>query len=110
MTRHVLLVQRYAEGAKDRHGNVTVTYLPTEPVPIRAAAPGAAQERIVAGRNPDEVAWTLYAPAGVQVASRDRAIWLGVEYEVMGDSLDWSHGPWDFPDAGVVIELRRQGG
>ena len=108
--RYQLLVERYVEGAPDRHGNITAGYSVAETVPIRAAAPGASEERVISGRNPEDVAWTLYALAGARVEARDRAIWQGDEYEVMGDSLDWTLGPWANPAAGVVIELRRQEG
>lgn len=99
-----------AGGDRNPHGYVPVGGWEDYPIPIHGRAPGASQESVSAGRDQSLVAWTLYCPAGVQVQASDRVVVDGVEFEAVGDSLDWSHGPWGHPTAGVVVELKRQEG
>ena len=92
-------------GALDAHNNAVDAWADPVPILVHGVAPGASQEAVAAGRDVSSVAWTVYAPAGTVVGRRDRIVWQGVEYAVQGEPADWSHGPWPFPGAGVVIEL-----
>lgn len=103
-------IHRHSLGAVDAHNNPADVWTAATPILVHGVAPGASQEALQAGRDVSRVAWTVYAPAGVSVAARDRVAWLGITYEVLGDSLDWSHGPWANPAAGVVFELGRSEG
>lgn len=107
---HSITVKRQQLGAVDAHGNPTVTYSTPETIAVHGIAPGASAESVAAGRNVDSVAWTVYAPAGTVIAAADVVTVAGVDYEVNGDSLDWTRGPWPNAAAGVVIELRRRSG
>lgn len=112
-TPHAIFVRRWQSGAeRDPLGNPITGHGTPEPVAVHAIAPGASSESVAAGRNTDAVDWTIYAPAGVTVGARDLVLLEagGDEYQVEGDSLDWTNGPWANPVAGVVIELKRQGG
>lgn len=112
-TPHAIWVRRWTAGVeRDPLNNPIDGYGDPEPVAVHSIAPGASKEAVAAGRNPDEVSFTLHAPAGITVGARDRVLFElgGVEYDVFGDSADWAHGPWPNPVAGVVIELRRQEG
>jgi hypothetical protein len=53
------------------------------PVPGCYVEPGTTQENLV-GRDEVLVAWTVYAPAGVDVLATDRIEHAGVDYEVFG--------------------------
>lgn len=112
-TPRTVFVRRWVEGVeRDPLNNPISGHGAPEPVAVHSIAPGASTESVAAGRSPDEVSWTIHAPAGVEVDSKDLVLLVagGDEYEVVGDSLDWTQGPWHNPVAGVVIELKRQEG
>ena len=109
-TPYSIAVKRWQAGALDAHGNPAATYSAPEPIAVHGIAPGPSAESVAAGRNIDGVAWTVYAPAGTVVGARDVVIVGGVDYEAVGDSLDWTRGPWANSAAGVVIELRKRSG
>ena len=109
--RHLLSVRRWSESAEvDKHNNPVGGYGEPEPLPVLALEPGASREAVASGRVTDEVAWTLYCPAGTQVGGRDVVAIDGIDYPVNSDSLDWTRGPWENPAAGVVVELLRKRG
>ena len=108
---HLIAVRRWHESTDvDAHGNPVAGHGDPEPLPAHGWAPGASRESLEAGRDADEVAWTVYLPAGVSIDARDLVILDGTEYAVNGNSLDWSHGPWGNPVAGIVVELVRKEG
>ena len=112
-TPHTIYVRRWVEGAEeDPLGNPISGHGDPEPLAVHGIAPGASAESVAAGRNTDAVEWTVYAPAGTSVAARDLVLLQldGDEYQVDGDSLDWTNGPWLNPVAGVVIELKKSEG
>lgn len=103
-----VLLLRWSEGVKDEYGDASSEYV-EEDLWLHGLAPGA-MDLNVPNRDADEVKWTLYAPAGTTVSAQDLVIVDSEEYQVNGDSLDWTRGPWIYPDAGVVIELRKVDG
>ena len=105
---YTITFRTYSEGEPDRYGDVTPVWTDRE-IPVHGMAPGA-QERSDGDRTSEEVAWTVYAPSGTVVSSKDSAIIDGREYQVIGQPADWSRSPFPFGDAGVVIELRNQEG
>ena len=109
---HALTVLRYTEtGDRDAHNNpVHEWVLDPNPVHVHYVAPGPADESLQPGSNPTEIALNVGAPPGVHVAARDRVVWQGEQYEVVGEPMDWTKGPWPNPAAGVVFELRRTEG
>lgn len=112
-TPRTVYVRRWSVTAeRDPHNNPIAGHGALEPMPVHGIAPGASEESVAAGRNPTEISWTITAPAGSHVGAKDLVLLEpgGVEYEVEGESHDWTRGPWVNPVAGVVIELKRQGG
>ena len=95
----------HSESGLDAHNNAVDAWAAPAPLQVHAVAPGASVEAVRAGRDVSAVLWTVYAPAGTVVGSRDRIMWQGVEYAVQGQPDDWTHGPWVNPTAGVTIEL-----
>lgn len=84
-----------------------------DPAPweVRGVAPGAMVEPGDPNRDRSDIAWTVYADASDDVPTeRDRVDFLGDTYEVAGRPADWTHGPWENPAAGVVVELKRTEG
>jgi hypothetical protein len=107
----ILTVRRRTAGTRDAHGNVAVTYAAGTPWTVRGVAPGAMLEPAVPNRDRSDIAWTVYADASPDVpGALDRVEWDGVTYEVDGTPKDWTHGPWENPAAGVVVELKRMEG
>lgn len=105
-TPYTLSVQRWIPGGvPNPHGYSEGSYSAPEDLPAHAVAPGASLESISAGRSSNQVAWTVYAPAGTSVLSKDLVTFKGVEYEVDGDALDFTFSPWSNPVAGVTFEL-----
>lgn len=109
-TPYTIYVKRYTSAGEDAHGNPISTFSAPEPVPVHWIAPGASFESVRAGRNVDGIAYNIGAPAGTVIDARDVVEVDGVAYEVAGNSLDWTRGPWPNPVAGVVIELRKRSG
>ena len=109
---HLILVRRWVESATefDEHGNPLTGYGDPEPVPVHSIAPGPSSESVRAGRVSDEVEFTILAPAGVAVDARDVVLIGDDQFQVHGDSRDWTRGPWPMPIAGVEIELSRKRG
>lgn len=110
-TPWMVTLMRWSAGVKDEYGDPTAEYV-EEDLWLHGLAPGA-MDLDQPNRNAEEVLWTLYAPGGTTVASQDLIIlpWdPATQYEVNGRSKDWTKGPWDYPDAGVVIELRKVAG
>lgn len=110
-TPHAVSVRRWVPGGTPNpHGYSEGSHGPAEPLPVHALAPGASEEARQSGRDVSEVAWTVYAPAGTVIGSEDLVTVGADEFEVVGDSLDWTRGPWPNAAAGVVFELKRQEG
>lgn len=111
-TPYALTVLRYAEdAARDAHNNPIGEWAADQvPVRVHYVAPGPSQETLQAGGNPAEIAWNVGAPAGTRIAARDRVVWQGHTYELVGEPQDWTAGPWRHPTAGVTFELRRTEG
>lgn len=114
--RFTLQVRRRVEDGVDAHNNPVVTYDEPADWPVYGYAPrqwpptpasGTAMAEFGAmGRNLDIVAWTVFAPkSDATPGALDHVVLDGVEYEVVGEPMDWTNGPWQV-GAGVVVELR----
>lgn len=106
-TPYVIGIRRWSEGESTPHGYTRGKHGEPEQVLIHAVAPGPSKESIEAGRDADEVEWTVYAPPGVHVSPRDLVVLDGTEFEVVGNTRDYTLGPWANPVAGVEIPLKR---
>lgn len=110
-TPHLIHVRRWSESeTRDAHGNPVASLGTPEPLWVHSIAPGPSSESVRAGRVADEVELTVLAPAGTAVDARDVVVIDDLEYQVHGDSRDWTRGPWPTPIAGVEIELSRKRG
>ena len=105
----VTILHRGSEtpGSANGYGEPDYEWAP-EVVPVHGMAPGPAVNIVDPTREAEEVAWTIYAPAGTTLPQgrTDKVIIpvLG-EFPVVGTPQDWSKGPWANPAAGVVIEV-----
>lgn len=111
-TPHTIYVRRWTAAGEDPLGNPISGHGDPEPLRVHGIGPGPSRESLLAGRSTSEVAWNITAPAGTSVNSRDLVLLDldGPEYEVDGEAMDWTRGPWRNPVAGVVIELKRNEG
>lgn len=107
----ILYVRRLTSGAEDAHGNAARTFAAPVEWEVWGVAPGGMAEPYYPNRDLSDIAWTVFAPASDDVPTgRDRVDFEGETYEVNGDPKDWTHGPWEHPAAGVVVELKRAEG
>ena len=106
---HTATVRRWSAGAPDAHG-VPADVWADEQISVHGVGPATDEATTGDYRADDSETITVYAPPGVSVAARDRIVWQGRTFEVVGDSVDWSAGPWQNTAAGVVIRARRTDG
>lgn len=106
-TPWTVLVRRFQSGATDPLGNPAKSWGNPEPLLVHGIQPGAMAEPGEPGRDADEVLWSVLAPAGSSVESRDKVILPGMpdEFDVIGHPKDYTRGPWANPVAGIVVEL-----
>lgn len=110
-TPWTLQLKRYISTTTDDRGNDVAEYDDPIAWPVHSYAPGANDEPGTAGRDLSLILWTVHAPAtGLIPSERDLVTIDGVDFEVDGRPSDWSHGPWPFPGAGIVVLLRRAEG
>lgn len=94
-------IRRRIDVPPERLDDTPRSWGPPEPLPVHAMAPGS-QDPAVAGREAEDVAWTIYLPPGVTVSSLDLLVIDGDSYEIAGRGRDWG--------AGVVVEAKRREG
>lgn len=109
-TNYLLQVRRYQGLDYDAHGNIIPVWGVPVPWPVYYLAPGPSSE--ITDRTREEMArvtWNVGAPATEAApGERDLVLVDGVEFEVEGRPLDYTHTPWPpHPTAGVVVELHR---
>lgn len=116
-THHTLGVRRRIAGSKDARNNPTITYGASAPWQVHSYAPGAAGSSTannavnLPNRDLSLILWTVYAPANGEAPTElDLVVLDGVEYAVEGRPGDWTNGPHPFPNAGLVVELKRAEG
>lgn len=110
-TPYVLSVRRWQTGTTpNAHGYSEGSHGAPETFSVHSVAPGPSLEAMAAGRTTAQVAWTVYAPAGVSINSKDLVTFNGTEYGVVGDSLSYTFSPWVNPIAGVTFELKKMEG
>lgn len=109
-TPHVVGHRVYEAGAVDSRGNVIDSWADEVPLAVHGIAPGSMSEPGNGSRDLSLVVWSVIAPAGTAVGSKDLVVVGGREFRVDGEPRDWTLGPWDVSIAGVVIELIRAEG
>ena len=110
-TPYLLSVRRWqAGGTPNPHGYSEPSYSEPEGLPVHAIAPGPSEEAVASGRDTSSTAWTVYAPAGTSITSKDLVTFNGTEYQVDGDALDFTSPPWANPIAGVTFALTHKEG
>ena len=106
---YVLQIVRRVIGATDALGNPAESWADPVPWLVHAYQQGASPESVRQGREPSNVALTVYAPTA-PFTGRDRVVVGGESFAVIGDPADWTKGPWDNPVAGFEVQLKRQEG
>lgn len=96
-----VLIRRRIETPPELLDETPRTWGAPEPLPVHAMAPGS-QDPAIAGREAEDVEWTLYLPPGIAVSTLDRLVIDGEEYEVNGRAKDWGRG--------LVVEAKRREG
>lgn len=99
----------YTEGVKDAHGNPVESWGPPRELSVFAVYPTSSTE-------PDNANRTTLVSTGLSVLAppmeidpRDRFVWQGETWEVVGWPKDWTHGPFGWTP-GIEISLRRTEG
>jgi hypothetical protein len=74
-----------------------------------AVAPGAVVEAFEPNRDGAGVEFTIYAPPGVDVGSRDRVKLPGhtEPFEITGSPQAWGRNPFTGGESGVVLQVGR---
>ena len=108
-TPYVLQVTRRIAGATDALGNPAETQGPPFPWLVHGYQPGASLESVQRGREPSSVSLTVYAP-DAPFTGGDWVVVDGEMFDVVGDPMDWTNGPWVNPVAGFEVQLKRQEG
>lgn len=110
-----LTVYRLAAGPLDAHGNATRVRTPTHQIDNCLVAPPVAltnagkYEPAAPGRTPVNEIFTVYAPPGADIGSRDEVDLDGKRYEVIGEPGSWPD-PWTGITEGVVFAMERRQG
>ena len=108
-TPYTLQIVPSVEGAPDTLGNVATTDGPPVPWLVHSWHHGSSDEAVQQGREPSSVSVTVYAPTA-PLTGRDRVVIGSDSFAVIGDPRDWTHGPWDHPQAGFEVQLKRREG
>lgn len=98
----------FVADGEDDTGNTVESWLPAVSVGVFAFDPGSSSEPRQ-GNDRVIVEPTLYVPAGLVMASRDRVVARGDRYEVEGETREWVH-PTDATRRANVVTLRRADG
>lgn len=109
-TPYTLRVRSKVDGDPDEFGNVTSTWVERDWLVHGYVEGPATTEQLGSNRDLSVVSYTVLAPAGSGVGEYDEVRVAGEWYAVNARPADYSHGPWEFPDAGVVVELRAANG
>ena len=112
-TPYTVLLRSPTTGGEDAHGNPVSGWGDPRSWDVHAIAPGASEEPRKPNRDLSVIAWTVYGPKGGEPGERDQVAlpWAPSEwFDIEGRPDDWTHGPWNLPVAGVVVELRRPEG
>lgn len=112
-TPHTLRVRASTTtGTADGFGNIPAASWTERDWPVHGYVEGVATTEQVGDNRADlsVIAYTVYAPAAASPGEYDEVQLAGQWYPVNGRPKDYSHGPWPFPGAGVVVELRKVNG
>lgn len=95
----------YQSGLEDAHGNPIPGW--AAPVDVRAMwwSP-ATQEPLLAGHDREVVDVVVVVASTTTVGARDRMVVEGREFEIVGDPLDFDHGP-HLPAGVRPVNLKR---
>ena len=118
-TPYTLRVRTQETGPDDDLGNSTSTWVERDWRVHSYVQGPATTEQLASNRDLSVIAYTVLAPAvgipgeydevaviGHNIGDVDKLVW----HAVNGRPADYSHGPWVFPEAGAVVELRTANG
>lgn len=111
-TPYMIQVERWSANAasRDAHGNPVESYAAAVDVAVHWIVGADSAEGVAGGRRHAEAVLQVGAPAGTVVAERDRVVINGARWQVVGEPLDFTRGPWAMPFAGITFELKRDRG
>lgn len=113
MTRQAITevgIRVHSTSGTDAYNNPVGSWAAPATTYVYGIAPKTPEEQHEAGRDPVIKGWTLYAPATVTLAARDRVDYDGDTYEVEGDPAVWTNGPYSGDTPGLVAHLKRAEG
>lgn len=85
------------------------TTLTETPIHGVAVEPRPSQEPVQDARNAVTSGYTLYVPAGAQIAPRDRVRVRGEVYSILGEPAEWI-SPFTGWTPGIVVQVGRTDG
>lgn len=106
---YTVSVLRYVPGATDAHGNPAPTYAPAVDQSVYAVGPKHNVENNDGTRDSTVTLREVYAPPGFSVDPLDLLEIDGETWEVFGNVLDYTKGPFSY-HPGVVVTVRLQEG
>lgn len=109
-TPYTLRVRTQETGPDDDLGNSTSTWVERDWRVHSYVQGPATTEQLASNRDLSVIAYTVLAPAVAIPGEYDEVAVGGVWHAVNGRPADYSHGPWVFPEAGAVVELRTANG
>lgn len=98
---------RVASTIGDRYGNASPSGWTATPIPGATVGPRTSSDESSPGRAAVVTGLALYAPAGTDLAARDRVRFDGETYTLDGDIASW---PTVAGVGGIVVNLRRVAG
>lgn len=108
---YTLGVKRRRTGTKDTRNNPVITYDDPHDWAVYGYHSGANTDPGLPNRDMSLILWTVYSDVTDEAPGElDRVVLNGAEYDVEGRPVDYSNGPWNFPGAGLVVELKRAEG
>jgi hypothetical protein len=102
---HIIGRLAYTAGAEDSHGNAAASWAAAVDVAVYAIY-ATTSEQTATARQSAISDLTVLLPAGSGFTARDRAIYGGNTFEVVGDLEPFGTGPFSFA-AGDRLSLRR---
>ncbi len=91
---HEVSIERWVDDGIDDLNNRTGHYAPPEKVMVAGLAPPATAEPTTVGENRVVVDTDMYAPIEIGAMPKDRVVFRGRRYEVIGHQQDADQGPW----------------
>lgn len=105
-TPYTLKIRSQQVIGRDRYNKEIIGWVPRDwAVHAYVEGPQGNEEELQ-GRDVLNIAYTVLSPAGDKPTEEDEVEIEGHWYPIEGRPIDYSHGPWENPVAGVVTYLK----